>query len=90
MTVVLSSTRQAYGRPRYLPVDENHPIDPVDLNGIHILAAEHYHQLYGRLFGLNMVILRLTNCYGPRQLIRHARQGTDRLVHSPNAPGRND
>jgi UDP-glucose 4-epimerase len=66
-TVVLSSTRQVYGRPRYLPVDEEHPTEPVDVNGIDKLACEQLHSLYGRLHGLNVVVLRLTNVYGPRQ-----------------------
>ena len=73
--IVFSSTRQIYGSPQYLPVDENHPILPVDVNGINKLAAENYHQLYAKVYGLNTVCLRLTNTYGPRQLISHARQG---------------
>lgn len=73
--IVLTSTRQVYGRPRYVPVDEHHPPDPVDVNGVNKLAGEHYHLLYGRAFGLWTAVLRLTNTYGPRLLIRHARQG---------------
>lgn len=73
--IVFSSTRQIYGAPQYLPVDEKHPIAPVDVNGINKLAAEYYHQLYAKVYGLNTICLRLTNTYGPRQLIRHARQG---------------
>lgn len=73
--IVFTSTRQIYGVPRYLPVDEDHPISPVDVNGIDKLAAEHFHTLYASYYGLRTVSLRLTNTYGPRQLIRHARQG---------------
>lgn len=73
--VVFASTRQLYGAPKYLPVDENHPINPIDVNGINKLAAEWYHTLYARTYGMRTVCLRLTNTYGPRQLIRHARQG---------------
>lgn len=73
--IVFSSTRQIYGSPQYLPVDEKHPILPVDVNGVNKLAAEHYHQLYAKVYGLNTICLRLTNTYGPRQLIRHGRQG---------------
>jgi UDP-glucose 4-epimerase len=72
--VVFTSTRQLYGRPVYLPVDEHHRIAPPDLNGIHKLAAEQYHLLFHRLFGLRATVLRLTNVYGPRQLMRHNRQ----------------
>jgi len=73
--IVYTSTRQFYGTPEYLPVDERHPINPPDVNGINKLAAEQYHQLYSKVYGLPTVSLRLTNTYGPRQLIKNARQG---------------
>ena len=73
--LVNTSTRQVYGTPRYLPVDEAHPIDPVDVNGINKLAAEYYHILYHRVYDLRSVVLRLTNTYGPRQQIKNDRQG---------------
>ncbi len=73
--ILFASTRQIYGTPKYLPVDENHPTDPVDVNGINKLAAEYYHYLYGKIYGMRTISLRLTNTFGPRQLIRHARQG---------------
>jgi nucleoside-diphosphate-sugar epimerase len=72
--IVFASTRQLYGRPQYLPVDENHPIDPVDVNGINKLSAELYHRLYHNVYGLSTSILRLTNTIGPRMRIRDARQ----------------
>jgi UDP-glucose 4-epimerase len=64
--LVLTSTRQVYGKPQYLPVDEQHPIEPVDINGIHKLAAEQYFQLYHKVYGIASTVLRLTNTYGPR------------------------
>ena len=73
--IVLTSTRQVYGRPQYLPVDEQHPISPVDVNGINSWAGEQYHLLYQKVYQLPTVILRLTNTYGPRQLVKHTRQG---------------
>lgn len=73
--VVHVSTRQQYGRPQYLPVDEKHPLHPIDVNGIHKLAGEMYFTLYHEVYGLKMTSLRLTNTYGPRQLIAHNRQG---------------
>ncbi|MBD3236102.1 MAG: NAD-dependent epimerase/dehydratase family protein [Candidatus Eisenbacteria bacterium] len=73
--IVYAGTRQQYGRPRYLPVDEAHPLVPTDINGINKMAAETYHLLYHRIHGLRTTSLRLTNTFGPRQLIRHARQG---------------
>jgi UDP-glucose 4-epimerase len=72
--IVFTSTRQVYGKPLYLPVDEQHPVAPPDINGIHELTAEHYHLLYHRLYGLRATVVRLTNVYGPRQLLRHPRQ----------------
>ncbi len=72
--IVFASTRQLYGRPEYLPVDEQHPVKPVDVNGINKLSAELYHGLYSRVYGINTTILRLTNTIGPRMRIRDARQ----------------
>jgi UDP-glucose 4-epimerase len=71
---VFASTRQIYGRPDYLPVDEAHPLRPVDINGVHKLAGESYHRLYGEVYGLKASILRLTNTYGPRMRVKDARQ----------------
>ena len=71
--LVFASTRQIYGRPQYLPVDEKHPLDPVDVNGIHKLAAEFYHTLYNNVYGLRACVLRLTNTIGPRMRICVAR-----------------
>ena len=73
--IVFTSTRQVYGRPLRLPVYEVDRCAPVDINGVHKLAAEHYHLIYNRLYGTRVVCLRLTNTYGPRQLLRHNRQG---------------
>jgi UDP-glucose 4-epimerase len=72
--VVFASTRQIYGRPQRLPVDESHPIVPVDVNGINKTAGEWYHLLYGEVYGLSTAVLRLTNTYGPRMRVRDARQ----------------
>jgi UDP-glucose 4-epimerase len=72
--VVFASTRQLYGRPRYLPVDEEHPVAPVDVNGINKAAGEHYHLVYGEVYGIPVAVLRLTNTYGPRMRVRDARQ----------------
>ena len=72
--VVFASTRQIYGRPEYLPVDERHPIHPVDVNGINKTAGEWYHLLYGQIYGIPVCVLRLTNTYGPRMRVKDARQ----------------
>ena len=72
--VIFASTRQIYGRPQYLPVDENHPIKPVDVNGINKVAGEWYHILYNNVYGISTCVLRLTNTYGPRMRIKDDRQ----------------
>jgi UDP-glucose 4-epimerase len=74
VSIVFASTRQIYGAPRYLPVDERHPIAPVDVNGINKWSGEQYHLLYGRLYGLRVCALRLTNTYGPRMRVKDERQ----------------
>lgn len=72
--VVFASTRQLYGKPAYLPVDEMHPICPVDVNGINKLAGEWYHILYNNVYGIKACALRLTNTYGPGMRVKDARQ----------------
>lgn len=73
--VVFAGTRQVYGRPERLPVDERHLVRPLDVNGVNKAAGEYYHLLYNNVFGVRACSLRLTNVYGPRQLIKHNRQG---------------
>lgn len=73
--IVFASTRQIYGRPQILPVTEDHPLVPVDVNGINKLAAEHYYSLYRDVYGIDTVSLRLTNTYGPRMDIANDRKG---------------
>lgn len=72
--IVFASTRQLYGKPDYLPVDEKHPIRPVDINGINKLAGEWYHLLYNNVHGIRACALRLTNTYGPGMRVVDARQ----------------
>jgi nucleoside-diphosphate-sugar epimerase len=73
--VVYTSTRQVYGCPEDIPVDERHPLNPVDTNGIHKMASEHYFSLYYKVFGIRSVILRLTNTYGPRMDLENDSKG---------------
>jgi UDP-glucose 4-epimerase len=73
--VVYASTRQIYGKPDVLPVTERHLVRPTDVNGINKAAGEYYHLVYNNVFGVRGCALRLTNIYGPRQLLRHNRQG---------------
>lgn len=74
VAVVFASTRQIYGKPDYLPVDEAHLLRPVDVNGINKMAGEWYHILYNNVYGIRASALRLTNTYGPRMRVKDARQ----------------
>jgi len=74
LKIVFASTRQIYGKPDYLPVDEKHLLRPVDVNGINKMAGEWYHILYNNVYGLRACALRLTNTYGPRMRVKDARQ----------------
>jgi UDP-glucose 4-epimerase len=73
--VIFAGTRQVYGKPDHLPVSESHLVRPIDVNGVNKAAGEYYHLLYNNAFGVRACSLRLTNVYGPRQLIKHNRQG---------------
>jgi UDP-glucose 4-epimerase len=74
LRLVFASTRQIYGKPDYLPVNESHPLRPVDVNGINKLAGEFYHLLYHQVYDIPTCVLRLTNTYGPRMRVKDARQ----------------
>ena len=74
ITIVHAGTRQIYGRPHYLPVDERHPLRPVDVNGVNKMAGEAYHLLFSDVYGIKSRSLRLTNVYGPGMRIKDARQ----------------
>jgi len=74
INIVFASTRQIYGRPEYVPVDEQHILRPVDVNGVNKMAGEWYHMLYSRAYGIPIAALRLTNTYGPGMRVKDARQ----------------
>jgi UDP-glucose 4-epimerase len=73
--IVFAASRQQYGRPQFVPVTEDHPLVPVDVNGINLVAGEHYHLLYNDVYRIRATSLRLTNTYGPHLLMKHDRQG---------------
>jgi UDP-glucose 4-epimerase len=75
LKIIYAGTRQVYGKPLRLPVDETHLLNPTDVNGINKISGEFYHLVYNSVYGIRAASLRLTNTYGPRQLIRHNRQG---------------
>ncbi len=74
VTLVYASTRQIYGKPDYLPVDERHLLHPTDVNGINKMAGEWYHIVYNNVYDIHACALRLTNTYGPRMRVKDARQ----------------
>jgi len=73
--IVFAGTRNQYGKAQYLPVDEKHPLEPTDVNGINCNAGEYYHILYHKVYGIKSCSLRLSNTYGPRHQMKHPRQG---------------
>lgn len=72
--IIFASTRQIYGKPVYVPVDEKHPLNPVDVNGVNKMAGEAFHILYNNVHGIRACALRLTNTIGPRMRVKDARQ----------------
>jgi UDP-glucose 4-epimerase len=72
--IVFASTRQLYGKPDYLPVDEKHMLRPADVNGVNKMSGEWFHILYNNVYGIRACALRLTNTIGPRMRVRDARQ----------------
>lgn len=73
--IIFAGTRNQYGKALYLPIDEKHLQEPTDINGINSIAAEKYHLLYNRIYGIRAVSLRMTNTFGPRHQMKHPRQG---------------
>lgn len=73
--IIFAGTRNQYGKAQYLPVDERHPLEPTDVNGINCNAGEYYHILYNNVYGIKSCSLRLSNTYGPRHQMKHSRQG---------------
>lgn len=73
--IIFAGTRNQYGKAKYLPVDENHPQEPTDINGINNIAAEKYHLMYTHVYAVKTVSLRMTNTFGPRHQMKHSRQG---------------
>ncbi|MFZ5652589.1 MAG: NAD-dependent epimerase/dehydratase family protein [Bacillota bacterium] len=65
--VVFASSAAVYGMPRYLPVDELHPAQPLSGYGLSKHTVERYLELYRQLYGLDYTVLRYSNVYGPRQ-----------------------
>lgn len=73
--IIFAGTRNQYGKALYLPVDEKHIQEPTDINGINSIAAEKYHFLYFKVYGVRGASLRMSNTFGPRHQMKHPRQG---------------
>jgi len=73
--IIFAGTRNQYGKAKYLPVTEDHPQEPTDINGINNIAAEKYHLMYTKVYGIKTVSLRMTNTFGPRHQMKHEKQG---------------
>lgn len=73
--IIFAGTRNQYGKALYLPVDEKHIQEPTDINGINSIAAEKYHLLYCRIYGIGTVSVRMSNTFGPRHQMKHPKQG---------------
>lgn len=71
--IIYASTRQIYGKQETLPVDENTCVNPVDINGINKYAAELYHRVFSNVNDMNLLVMRITNVYGPAMHIRDRR-----------------
>ncbi|HIM83402.1 MAG TPA: UDP-glucose 4-epimerase GalE [Candidatus Marinimicrobia bacterium] len=63
-TFVFSSSAAVYGYPEYLPIDEDHPTDPINYYGFTKLVIESFLEWYGKLRGLKYVSLRYFNAAG--------------------------
>jgi len=73
--IIYAGTRNQYGKAKYLPVNENHPLEPTDINGVNAIGGEKYHMMYDKVYGIRAVSLRMTNTFGPRHQVKHAKQG---------------
>ncbi len=79
--VFISSGGTVYGIPRYVPLDEQHPTDPLVSYGITKLAIEKFILMYGRLHAIRPVILRVANPYGERQRVDNAQGAVAAFIH---------
>ncbi len=65
--LILSSSRLEYGKPRYFPVDENHPLNPTSVYGLSKLSSTQISQVFNQKFGLDVTVFRTSNTYGPHK-----------------------
>jgi len=79
--VFISSGGTIYGIPKYLPIDESHPTDPLVSYGVTKLAIEKYLHLYESMHGIRALTLRVSNPYGERQRVETAQGVVGAFLH---------
>jgi len=78
---VLGSSFIVVGKPDKLPVDEKTPCWPTTIYGTNRLASEHYCKIYHEVYGLDTVIFRITNSFGPREQVLPTKNAVNFLIH---------
>jgi len=79
---VLGSTFIVIGKPKKLPVTENTPCNPTTIYGTNRLASEHYCKIYHDVYGIDTVVFRITNSFGPREQIIPSKNAINYLIHN--------
>ena len=74
-SIVFTSSRMVYGKSQRIPVDEDHPTNPLSLYAVHKLTGEKYYYIYNHFYDLNTKWVRIANPYGPRNQMRHNKYG---------------
>ncbi len=78
---VLGSTFIVIGKPTKLPVTESTPCNPTTIYGTNKLASEHFCKIYHDVYGLDTVIFRITNSYGPREQVISTKNAVNFLIY---------
>jgi len=82
--VIYASSAAVYGEPRYVPTDENHPLEPTSFYGVSKLTAERLGMMYHKMHGMGFTAIRIFNTYGPRQPRYVLADLIRKLMRNPN------